>query len=269
MHCFKQQHFAAIALALVFSAACANPVDDAPASVQHILAPTGSLRVGVYAGSPSSIVQGSSPATTIGVGHDLGQALAARLGVPFTAVVFSSNALVLAAVKAGKVDVTFVNATEERARNMDFTTTYMNVEKSFLVPAGSPFKSLADIESANIRVGVSAGSTSAEELRPLYSHAQVIAIPTLADAEKMLDRHEIDAFATNDAILFEMSDHLAGSHVLPGHWGLEHFAAAIPKGREAGIRYLNAFIDDAVADGTVKTAISRAHLRGTLSSSEK
>lgn len=265
---FKRHDIGFIALSLVFSAACASPLNDAPASVQRILAPTGALRVGVYAGSPSSIIPGDSPANARGVGHDLGKALAARLGVPFNAVVFSSNALVLAAVKAGTVDVTFVNATEERAQDMDFTSTYMDVEKSFLVPADSPLTSLADIKSADIRVGVSAGSTSAEELRPLYAHAQLIKVPTLADAKKMLARHELDAFATNDAILFEMSDKLAGSHVLSGHWGLEHFAAAIPKGRDAAISYLNAFIGEAVADGTVKAAINRAHLRGALSRPE-
>lgn len=30
---------------------------------------------------------------------------------------------------------------------------------------------------------------------------------------------QLDAFATNDAILFEMADGLQGSRVLPGHWG--------------------------------------------------
>jgi polar amino acid transport system substrate-binding protein len=232
--------------------------------VQNALAPSGTLRVGVYRGSPSSIIEGAAPQEAKGVGFDLGKSLAAALGVPFVPTIFPSNDRVLEAVKNGSVDVTFMNATAERTKDMDFSQTYMDVEKSFLVPDGSSLKSLADLDHPGLHVGVSKGSSTADELRGLYPGLALETVATLTIAREMLASHRLDAFATNKAILFQLSDNLPGSHVLDGRWGMEHFGAAIPKGREVGMPFLRHFIEAARADGSVAKAIQRAGLRGAV-----
>ncbi len=58
----------------------------------------------------------------------------------------------------------------------------------------------------------------------------------------MLTAGELEAFATNKASLFEMSDQLSGSHVLDGRWGLENFAIGIPKGREVALALVSSFV---------------------------
>ena len=79
------------------------------------------------------------------------------------------------------------------------------------------------------------------------------------DASKTLD-----AFATNKATLFEMSDQLPGSRILPGRWGLEHFAIGLPKGREAAMPLVSGFANDVKADGRVARAVEHAGLRGVV-----
>ena len=81
----------------------------------------------------------------------------------------------------------------------------------------------------------------------------------------MLSQRKLNAFATNKAILFEMSDSLPGSRVLEGRWGLEDLAIAIPKGRETGMLYLRRFVEDIGADGLIKRAVERSGLRGAVS----
>jgi polar amino acid transport system substrate-binding protein len=243
--------------------ACAGqpPVSDA---ALRVLAPTGSLRVGLYEGSPSSIVQSASPGSERGVGYDLGKALAMRLGVPFKPVVFPKNADVLAGMKAGTLDVTFTNASPERSKYIDFTPTFMDVEKSFLVASGSRLASIDDLHKPGLRVGVSEGSSTEGELSPLFPTATIVRVAPLKLAIEMLADGRLDTFATNKAILFEMSDALPGSRVLPGSWGLEHFAAGIPKGRESQLGVVSAFVDAALADGAVSRAVTRAGLRGVV-----
>ena len=250
------------ALAALAAAGCAMQA-AVPESARQALAPTGVLRVGLYQGSPSSILVGA-PGQERGVGFDLGKALAARLGVPFQPVVFPKNAEVLAGVQAGTLDVTFTNASPERARRMDFSPTFMDVEKSFLVGPASPATSIADMKRPGLRIGVSEGSSTEAELAPGYPSATAVRASTLKAGIDMLADGRIDAFATNKAILFEMADALPGSRVLPGRWGTEHFAAGIPKGREAGRAAIDAFVRDALAEGTVARAIARAGLRGTV-----
>ncbi len=228
------------------------------------MAPTGALRVGVYRGSPSSIIEGATPSDAKGVGFDLGKALANKLGVPFQPVIYPANESLLAAAAAGEVDVIFTNATAERARVMDFSETFMDVEKSFLVPAGSSLTQLSDFKRPGLHVGVSAGSSTAAELRPLYPDLDIEPVATLKLGSDLLATHKLDAYATNDSILFQMSDGLPGSHVIAGSWGMEHFGAAIPKGRQLALPFLRDFIARARSDGTVAQAIERAALRGTV-----
>lgn len=233
-------------------------------SARNILAPTGKLRVGLYQGSPTSIISAQTLADAKGVGYDLGRELAERLGVPFEPVVFAKNAEVLAAVKAGSVDVAFTNATPDRARDMDFSHPFLQVEQSYLVPAGSTTKRLEDIDVQGLRVGVSAGSTSQKTLGAKFKNAQVVAVPTLDQAITMIKSGELDAFATNKAILYELSERLPGSKVLEGAWGYESFAAGIPKGRDGGLPLLDQLLSEARQNGQITKAVERAGLRGTV-----
>jgi polar amino acid transport system substrate-binding protein len=81
----------------------------------------------------------------------------------------------------------------------------------------------------------------------------------------MLGAGKVEAFATNKATLFEMSDELSGSRVLAGRWGLESFAIGIPKGREAAMPFVSSFVSEAKSNGAVARAVERAGLRGTVS----
>lgn len=233
-----------------------------PDPMARTLAPTGSLRIAVYEGSPTSLVRNPSDGEARGVAVDLGQAMAARLGVPSQLVVFPNNADALAAVKDGRADFAFTNATPARARDMDFSPAVLMAEQGYLVPRDSGLTSAASVDRGGVRVGVARGSSSERELGALLKSAKVVPVPSLKDAAELLAHGGLDAFATNKAILFEMSDRVPGSRVLPGHYGRETFAIAVPKGRESGLDWLRRFVDEAKADGTVARAIQRAGLRG-------
>jgi polar amino acid transport system substrate-binding protein len=234
------------------------------ASVKDVLAPTGKLRVGVYLGSPTSMVK--SGTETHGLAHDLGQEVAARIGVAFEPVVFARIAEVIEAMQAERVDFTVTNATPARAKVVDFTPTVLSLELGYLVPAGSPILTIADIDKAGNRIGVTKGSTSERSLPKLLPSASVVAAPSVKEAARMLADKQLDAFATNKAILFEMADGLAGAKVLDGRWGVEHMAIAIPKGRESGLQHLSAFAEELRKTGIIARMIEQAGLRGAVSS---
>lgn len=254
------------ALTLGFAAllaGCANapPVDSA---VKSTLAPDGLLRIGVYAGRPTSLVRDAKTGESAGVALNLGQALGKQLGVPVQVVEFARLALVLDAVKAGAVDFTFTNATEVRARDMDFTDTLIQLELGFLVPPKSAMAKIADVDLAGVRVGVAQGSSSQGTLVRVFKNAIVVPAPSLAQAQQMLLRGELDAFATNKGILFDMTESLPGFRVLDGRWGNESMAIAIPKGRVAAMPYLRQFASDARASGLLASVVRKSGLRGTV-----
>jgi polar amino acid transport system substrate-binding protein len=228
------------------------------------LAPTGKLRVGLYPGTPTSIIGDPASGAAKGVGFDLGRELAQRAGVPFEPVVFTKNAEVFAAAKAGTVDMVFTNATPVRRSDLDFSPTVLQVEQGYLVPARSAIRALGEIDRTGVRVGVSEGSTSEAVLSRELHNAVVVRTPSLKAAVDMLAAGTLDAFATNKATLFEMSADLPASRVLGGHWGLESFAIGIPKGREAALPFVSSFVGEAKASGAVAKAVERAGLRGAV-----
>lgn len=262
-----------IAIGGALLAGCSSTA-TAPSQVQsqvqqEVLAPTGKLRVGLYPGTPTSIIRDPATGESKGVGYELGKEMARRLGVPFVPVVFSKNAEVLEAVKTGNVDVAFTNASAARSKDMDFTAPYLEIELGYLVPPGSPLTTMAGIDRPGIRVGVTEKSSSDGVLSRDLKQAVVVRAATVKSGIGMLAAGTISAYATNKATLFEMADALPGSRVLDGHWGVERHAIAIPKGRDKGMPFARKFAEDARAEGLVKAATARAGLRGTLATESK
>ena len=232
------------------------------AEVQKTLAPSGELRVGVYQGSPTSIIGEPASGQARGVGFDLGRLMAGQLGVPFRPVVFAKNADLLEAAEAGKVDFVFTNATAVRAKFLDFSPHVIHAEKGYLVPASSRLTRVDEVDRAGVRIGASQGSSTVKELEPLLKSASLVQVPSLQKAAEMLAAGQLDAFATNKAILFELADKTPGARVLDGYWGREQLAVGIPKGREKGAAFLRQFVSDMKAGGQITRAIERAGLRG-------
>jgi polar amino acid transport system substrate-binding protein len=250
----------AVPLVLAACAATAPSVDPA---LRAALAPTGTLRVGVYPGSPSSLVKDPKTGEEAGVAHDLGVALGERLGVPVRIVQYSRVAQVVDALGRGEVDFTFTNASEARSRAVDFTPPLVHVELGYLVPVGSPIARIADVDRPGMRIGVTQGSTSQATLGRQFRSARLVPAASMADATQLLQQRGVDAFATNKGILFELSDGVPDSRVLDGRWGLEHMAIAIPKGRAAALPFVTAFGEQMRSSGRLKAIVERAGLRGT------
>lgn len=238
---------------------------SAPESeIGKLLAPSGKLRVGVFAGSPLSMVQVAKTSETHGISFDLGRELARRLGLPFEQVTYKRVAEVLEGIRAGEVDFTVSNATAVRARDVDFSQTLLSLELGYLVPANSPILSVGDVDKAGLRIGVTMGSTSERTLPGLLPNASIVPAPTLKHAIHMIATNHLDAFATNKPILFEMADEIPGARILDGCWGVEHVAIAIPKGRDVAHDYIRRFVDDVRQNGFLTWAIEQAALRGAI-----
>jgi len=233
-------------------------------AVRQALAPSGRLRVGVYPGTPTSRIRHARSGDTKGLSFDLGKEFASRLHVEFEPVEFRQIADVLDALKQARVDFTVTNASPARAKDIDFTAPILGVELGYLVPAGSSIATLADVDRPGMRVGVTEGGSSHSTLSRELKHATVVPSASLKIAIEMLTDGRVDAYATNKAILFEMSDQVPRSRVLDGGWGVEVFAIGIPKGRDLALPTVRAFGDEARSEGLVKRAAERAGLRGIV-----
>ncbi len=231
---------------------------------KELLAPMGHLRVGVYPGSPTSMVTDASSGQTHGLTYDLGREFAARISLPAEYVTFPRIADVIDAIKQGQIDFTITNATPARANDVSFSQPLLSIELGYLVPANSSIGRADEIDRPGIRIGVTKGGTSERTLSAKFKNAKIMPAESVKLAIEMLRRGELDVYATNKAILFEMSDSMPGARVLDGNWGLEHMAIAIPKGREQGLPFVEGFAREVQANGLLGQIQREAGLRGAV-----
>jgi polar amino acid transport system substrate-binding protein len=220
------------------------------ADVARLLTPTGKLRVGLYLGSPLSLIEDPATGERNGVGFELGREFARRLGVAYDPVVYKQNGEVISALKSGNVDILFTNATPARAKEIDFTQPYLEMDAGYLVSGGSPITTFDDVDRPGVRVVVVEGSTS------------VVKLPAFDGGVDLLELGKADVFATNKTILFELADKLPGSRVLDGRYGVEQIAMGMAQGKGPTLAYAREFITAAVSGGLVKSAAERARVRG-------
>lgn len=234
---------------------------QATPAARQALAPTGVLRVGVYFGSPTSLVQIAS-GQRAGVALELGQYMGQQLRVPVQVIEFARVAEIIEALQRGQVDMTFTNASAARARVVMFTRPLVQLELGLLLPPDSTVTGFAQIDRVGVRVGVSQGSSSQAALTGQLKLAQVVPVSSLDVAQQMLRAGQLEAFATNKGILFEMREKLPNFKVSEDHWGLENLAIAVPQGRESGQAFLAALADEVTRSGRLGAMAERAGLRG-------
>lgn len=236
--------------------------DNISASVLSSLAPTGKLRVGINYGNPVLATRDPSSGDLSGVAVDLGRELGRRVGVPVELVAFESAGKMFDAVKAGAWDVAFLAVDPGRADQIDFTAPYIEIEGTYLVPAGSSLRAIGDVDREGMRIGISSGSAYDLFLSRSIQHAELIRAPGPNGAFELILTGKVDVVAGVRQHLVANLDKLPGSRVLDGRFMAIQQALGIPKGRDAGARYLREFIEDVKASGLVAQLIEKAGVRG-------
>jgi len=259
MKFMKWFHAAALVMAV---AGCTVMQGDIDPDTRAALAPTGKLRVAFLA---APIYATKDPATgeLKGVAVDLGRELAQRLGVPFEPVPHSGVPAIIAGAKAGSWDVVLMGINAERAAVMDFSAPYMEVEQGYLVRAGAPIASAADVDRPGIRVGVIEKAGADVLLSKELRNATLIRAKTVPELYALIAGEKADVIAATKSTLFAGAPKYPGSRVLDGRILVEPLGMAVPKGRPStAAAYVRKFVEDAKAQGLVKSAIERAGLRG-------
>jgi polar amino acid transport system substrate-binding protein len=126
--------------------------------VKSEIAPSGTLRIGLNYSNFLLCLADAPDGTPRGIASDLGRELGRRLGLPVEFTKYDAAGKLADAVKDAKVDVGFLGAEPQRANYIAFTSAYLEIPVTFLVPAGSPIKSIAEVDRKGVRIAVSARS---------------------------------------------------------------------------------------------------------------
>ena len=251
------------AIGIVFLASCASTNNhDVTTAVRADLAPTGKLRAGINVNN--RLLTRTDPATgeTRGIAVDIALELGRRLGVPVELVIFKGAGNLADAAPSNRWDVGLIGADPKRATHITFTAPYAEIEATYLVPGGSSFKSIADVDRDGVRISVPAKSAYDLYLTRALKHATLVRTKGQGPAFKLLASGKADVMAGLRPVLIGFSAKLPGSRVLDGRYTIVNQAMASIKGREAGAKYLAAFVEDIKASGLVAQTIEKNRVKG-------
>src|SRR5262245_50870288 len=229
-------------------------------AIRAELAPTGVLRAGLNRSNFLLVAKDSPAENPRGVAVDLARELARRLDVAVTFLNFKSPGEMADAVKTW--DVAFLGAEPARANEIDFTPAYVEIEATYLVPAGSPLKTVADVDRAGVRISVSGRSAYDLYLSRALKHAELVRSEGLDASYDRFLSDKLDALAGLRPRLVLDIKRLPGAKILDGRFTAIQQAVATPKGRPAGAQYLREFVAEVKASGFVADLIERNSARG-------
>src|SRR2546422_6605875 len=144
---------ATISLGVLLLSSCAT-APDVSLAARSELAPTGKLRVGINVQNFLFVNRERSGGEYSGIAVDLGRELGRRLGVPVELVAFDTAGKLADAVKSGAWDVAFLGNEPARANEIAFSAGYLEIEAGYLVPAGSPIRTIEDVDREGVRIAV-------------------------------------------------------------------------------------------------------------------
>ena len=169
------------------------------------------------------------------------------------------------AATAGLWDIGLIAAEPSRAETIAFTAAYVEIEATYLVPAGSPIQSVDQVDKDGMRIAVSGRSAYDLYLTRSLEHAELHRATGAEATFELFTVGNFDALAGLRPGLIGVAAKLEGSRILDGYFTTVQQAIGTPIGNRAGAAFLAAFAEDAKASGMVKDLIDKHGVTGRLS----
>jgi len=212
------------------------------------------------------LVSGKDPnGDPSGVSPDMAAAVAARLGVPVKYVPYARPGEIADDAEKGAWDIGNIGAEPQRAAVINFTAAYAEIEATYLVPAGSPIKSVSEVDQPGKRIAVTARSAYGLWLENNIKKAELLQFDSAEAAIKAFTGEKMDAYAGLRPGLIDVAAKLPGSRMLDGQFTAVQQAIGTPKKNTAAFSFLRDFVEESKKNGLIASLIERHGTTGRLS----
>ena len=226
------------------------------------LAPTGTLRAGINMSNFLLVSGGLVDGVPVGVSPDLARAIADKLGVPIQLVPYPSPGVLADDAGKGVWDIGLIGAEPARARTIDFTPAYAEIQSTYLVPAGSPIQSIAEVDRPGVRIAVSARSAYDLWLEANIKHATLVRAEGLGASFDLFVAEKLDVLAGLRPRLITDVTKLPGARILDGQFAAVQQAVGTAKGNASALAFLQSFVAEAKSSGLIAELIARHKVQG-------
>jgi polar amino acid transport system substrate-binding protein len=143
-----------------------------------------------------------------------------------------------------------------------FTGPYVQIEGAYLVRGDSPLRANEEVDREGIRVAVGNKSAYDLYLSRNLKQAKIERAPTSPAVVDYFIANRLDVAAGVKQQLEMDAKRVPGLRLLPGRFMVINQAMGMRLGREAGAKYLAAFVEEMKAAGFVAEALRRHAIEG-------
>ena len=159
-------------------------------------------------------------------------------------------------------DIGLIGAEPQRAAVMTFSAAYVEIEATYMVPPGSPIKSIAEVDKKGVQVVTSARSAYGLWLENNIKNAELIQIAGLDGAFNKFSRRQDRRAGRPAAGPAEGHREDAGRHHPAGKFSAVQQAVGCNKPAAEGARYIADFVEKAKKSGLVASLIEKHKVKG-------
>lgn len=226
------------------------------------LAPTGALRVGINLSNFLLVTGTAANGDPEGVSPDMGAEIARRLGVPVKYVCYKTPGELADAADRNEWDIGNIGAEPQRAEKIAFTSAYVEIEATYLVPAGSRLTTLADVDRPGVTIACGARTAYGLWLERNIKQATIKWADGLDASYDLFVNEKLDVLAGLKPKLLSEVKKLPGATILDGRFMAVHQAIGTHRRNAAAAPWLQAFVDETKASGFVAGLIAKHKVVG-------
>jgi len=192
----------------------------------------------------------------VGIDVEIAEAIAKELGKKLEIVDMEFDSIITSVVQ-GEVDlgIAGMTVTDERLKEVDFSSSYATGVQVVIVPEDSEIKTLDDLQGK--KIGTQLGTTGDMYSKDDFGEENVVSYGKGADAVIALKGGDVDAVIIDNEPAKAFVAENEGLQILETEYAVEDYAIAIAKTNPELLEKVNAALEKLTADGTIDGIISK------------
>ena len=229
------------------------------------LAPTGVLRVGINMSNFLLVNSKDSSGLPDGVSPEVGKRLAKELNVKCELVKFAKPGILADAVNNDLWDVGNIACEKDRAKTIEFSDPYVNIDANFIVRNSSNFKTNKNIDLSGVKIAVLERSAYDLWLTENFHNAELIRADTIENSHKLFREKKAEVLAGLKPKLIEELMHSKDIKLIENPFTYINQSIGIKKGNSEIVGFLNKFILKIIKEGFIESLLKKYKVQNKLS----
>ncbi len=237
-------------------------VSDVDHAVIAELAPHGVLRAGINMSNFLLVTDTAANGDPVGVSPDMAAEIARRLGVDLVLVPYPHPGALADAATRDEWDIGNIGAEPQRAKTIAFSAAYCEIEATYLVPAGSPIGTIAEVDRPGVRIATKDRAAYSLWLENHLEQASLVLTETIDGSFDAFVDQGLEALAGLRPRLISDLKRLPGARLLDGKFSSVQQAIGTPHKNAQAAVWLAQVVEELKASGFVAEAIARHGVEG-------